>query len=185
MTETFTRPARSLKQALDRRMPKRRDESGLTTLEWLLIVAAVAGLAALAVVLVQNVVGETSEQIAGSSARKTAAIIAADEIMQDAERNSADQPSAAKHYDDWERHYASRCDRLEITYGDAGINTHSRFLYTINTGETKATQEVVATEITTHPPGGGTGTGFHATTGLSTHTVGAGTAVAHCVVRDA
>ena len=57
-----------------RRWPKRRaDESGLTTLEWLLIVAAVAGLAALAVVLVQNVVSETGEQIAGSSARLTSA----------------------------------------------------------------------------------------------------------------
>ena len=56
---------------------KRRDDSGLTTLEWLLIVAAVAGLAALAVVLVQNVVSDTSEQIAGSSARKTAAQVAA------------------------------------------------------------------------------------------------------------
>ena len=66
MTETLTRPARSLKKALDRQLPKRRDESGLTTLEWLLIVAAVAGLAALAVVLVTNVVSNTSEDIRGS-----------------------------------------------------------------------------------------------------------------------
>ena len=73
-----------------RRWPERRaDESGLTTLEWLLIVAAVAGLAALAVVLVQNVVGETSEQIAGSSARQTAATIAADQIIRDANRSAA------------------------------------------------------------------------------------------------
>ena len=72
-----------------RRWPERRaDESGLTTLEWLLIVAAVAGLAALAVVLVQNVVGETSEQIAGSSARQTAATIAADQIIRDANRSA-------------------------------------------------------------------------------------------------
>ena len=52
-----------------RRLFHRDDESGLTTLEWLLIVAAVAGLAALAVVLVQNVVDDTAEQISGSSAR--------------------------------------------------------------------------------------------------------------------
>ena len=43
---------------------KRRDEAGLTTLEWLLIVAAVAGLAALAVVLVRTWSGDTSDQIA-------------------------------------------------------------------------------------------------------------------------
>ena len=55
----------------------RRGEDGLTTLEWLLIVAAVAGLAALAVVLVTNVVDQTAEQIGGSSARKTAAQVAA------------------------------------------------------------------------------------------------------------
>ena len=51
----------------------RADESGLTTLEWLLIVAAVAGLAALAVVLVQQVVDDTAEEISSSSARGTAA----------------------------------------------------------------------------------------------------------------
>ena len=87
MTIPLARPVRKLKQAISRRLPQRRDDSGLTTLEWLLIVAAVAGLAALAVVLVQNVVGETSEQIAGSSARKTAAQIAASEIMAAADRD--------------------------------------------------------------------------------------------------
>ena len=76
MTETFTRPARSLKQALDRQLPKRRDESGLTTLEWLLIVAAVAGLAALAVVLVTNVVSDTSEDICRPERPQTAAELA-------------------------------------------------------------------------------------------------------------
>ena len=40
-----------------------RGEEGLTTLEWLLIVAAIAGLAALAVVLVQTVVNETAETV--------------------------------------------------------------------------------------------------------------------------
>ena len=59
---------------------RRRNNRGLTTLEWLLIVAAVAGLAALAVVLVQNVVDDTAEQISGSSARLTAAKVAAAEI---------------------------------------------------------------------------------------------------------
>ena len=51
----------------------RREDAGLTTLEWLLVVAAVAGLAALAVVLVQKVVGDTVEQVASGDARQTAA----------------------------------------------------------------------------------------------------------------
>ena len=77
MTTPLARSVHKPKQAIRRWLPQRRDDSGLTTLEWLLIVAAVAGLAALAVVLVQRVVGDTSEQIAGSSARKTAAQVAA------------------------------------------------------------------------------------------------------------
>ena len=75
----LARTVRKLKQAISRRLPQRRDDSGLTTLEWLLIVAAVAGMAALAVVLVTRVVSDTSDQIAGQSARKTAAELAAQE----------------------------------------------------------------------------------------------------------
>ena len=52
-------PSSSKRSAGDCR--SRRADSGLTTLEWLLIVAAVAGLAALAVVLVQNVVSTTRQ----------------------------------------------------------------------------------------------------------------------------
>ena len=116
------------KQAISRRLPKRRDDSGLTTLEWLLIVAAVAGLAALAVVLVQNVVSDTSEQIAGSSARKTAARVAAAEITDkaraanitaattgsQAEKTAADTAAAIELNSD----FKSSCKRLAITFGD-------------------------------------------------------------------
>ena len=111
------------------RWPKGRDESGLTTLEWLLIVAAVAGLAALAVVLVQNVVGDTAEQIAGSSARRTAASLAADSIVRDAGDDVDDQPTDAKTWDDWADFYESKCERLSLTYGDAGITVHPNFTY--------------------------------------------------------
>ena len=119
--------ARSLRQAITRRLPKRREDSGLTTLEWLLIVAAVAGLAALAVVLVQNVVSDTSEQIAGSSARKTAAQIAASDIMADADQDDGDQPDSADTWDEWFKHYRDKCNRLKITYGDAGISVIANF----------------------------------------------------------
>ena len=128
MTIPLARTVRERKQAISRQLPQRRDDSGLTTLEWLLIVAAVAGLAALAVVLVQNVVGDTSEQIAGSSARETAAKIAATTIMEDANRDASAQPAGAKTWSDWMNHYTSKCRRLAITYGDAGIDVESTFV---------------------------------------------------------
>ena len=108
MTGLFARNCRRLTQTLSRRLPERyrRDDSGLTTLEWLLIVAAVAGLAALAVVLVTNVVGDTSEQISGRSARLTAAQVAAQSISDNPDLN-ADEAEQQK-----------RCLRLKITYSD-------------------------------------------------------------------
>ena len=101
----------------------RRGEDGLTTLEWLLIVAAVAGLAALAVVLVSNVVDQTAEQIGGSSARKTAAQIAAVQITQKAHDDppavsGTPAVSSAADYNAKVREYREKCNRLDITYGD-------------------------------------------------------------------
>ena len=104
-----------------KRWPKRRDESGLTTLEWLLIVAAVAGLAALAVVLVQNVVSDTSEQIAGSSARRVAAELHAADINDEARAiatEGADAAAKTVHAGELSSIYRKKCQRLRITYGD-------------------------------------------------------------------
>lgn len=118
--------AAKLKQFARRRLPKRRDDSGLTTLEWLLIVAAVAGLAALAVVLVQTVVGDTSEQIAGSSARKTAAQVAAQEIQREADSDT--QPDEANTYAKWVQYYAAKCERIGITFADVdGLTVKANF----------------------------------------------------------
>ena len=89
----------------------KRGVDGLTTLEWLLIVAAVAGLAALAVVLVQNVVDDTAEQISGNNARLTAAQVAAEAINNDAETDVEKR---------------SACNRLSITYSDAFQGTPER-----------------------------------------------------------
>ena len=146
MTIPLARTVRKLKEAISRRLPQRRDDSGLTTLEWLLIVAAVAGLAALAVVLVQNVVGETSEQIAGSSARETAAKIAATSIMEEADQDASEQPRDAKTYDDWITYYTRKCRRLAITYGDAGIVVQSHFVHK-TTNAKKIDADVVADDI--------------------------------------
>ena len=106
---------------------RRAGDRGLTTLEWLLIVAAVAGIAALAVVLVQNVVSDTSEQIAGSSARAVAARLAGEQVVSDSLRPRSEQPTSARTWDGWQRFYDSRCKRLEIIYGDAGVDVTSGF----------------------------------------------------------
>ena len=105
----------------------RADESGLTTLEWLLIVAAVAGLAALAVVLVQNVVDDTAKQITSSSARLTAAALAGNRITNKA---AADVPATAAlntaGFTARSNEYKEDCLRLKITYGDIEDLTVSR-----------------------------------------------------------
>ena len=128
MNRLFARTCRKLTQTISRRLPERyrRDDSGLTTLEWLLIVAAVAGLAALAVVLVTNVVGQTGEQISGQSARRTAAELAAAEVVrraQTADVTDARWDSPAK----WATYYSEQCRRVAVTYSDAGITVTPMF----------------------------------------------------------
>ena len=113
-------PPGTLRQTISRRLPKRPDDRGLTTLEWLLIVAAVAGLAALAVVLVQNVVSDTSEQIAGSSARQTAAKVAALAVEDESKVYDATLDQFGD-WTKWQNYFTSKCDRIAITYSDAGI----------------------------------------------------------------
>ena len=106
----------------------RDDHSGLSTLEWLLIVAAVAAMTALAIVIVQNVVGDTAEGIVGRTARATAALHGANEVALLAGRDAAEQPAAAKTFGDWKVFYEGRCSRINIMYGDAGIETRPHFL---------------------------------------------------------
>ena len=109
-----------------RRSARRCDERGLTTLEWLLIVAAVAGLAALAVVLVQNVVDDTAEQLGGASARETAANVAADTVIREAKTA---QPSDSRFntWQKWELYFTARCERLEILYSDTNLDVEATF----------------------------------------------------------
>ena len=94
-------------------------------------------------------VGETSEQIAGSSARQTAATIAADQIIRDANRSAGDQPNSANTWEEWEKHYSSRCERLAITYGDAGITVSDSFDFWEVANTNPLTGPVTAANITT------------------------------------
>ena len=162
MTTPLARSVHKPKQTIRRWLPQRRDDSGLTTLEWLLIVAAVAGLAALAVVLVQRVVGDTSEQIAGSSARKTAAQIAAAEVQAAADRDSASQPDDAKTYGPWASYYTTRCNRIKITYSDVAdiaVTPNFTFATVVSTADVTEAAitpgSVTATANTAVPTSGG------------------------------
>ena len=100
-----------------------RGEEGLTTLEWLLIVAAIAGLAALAVVLVQTVVNETAENVQSREARLTAADIATTEIHQDWRNENPTSPDEA---DEINRKYRTKCQRFGIIYADISLDIESK-----------------------------------------------------------
>ena len=132
--------------------PRRaRDDSGLTTLEWLLIVAAVAGLAALAVVLVQNVVSETSEQIAGSSARATAAKVAAASVVQEAMTFDTGK-DRYETWNKWELYFTSKCNRIGITYSDANVTVAPEFAKaTASTGGATPTETLLAAGVLLPP----------------------------------
>ena len=113
--------------AAPRRGRRRRGDNGLATLEWLLIVAAVAGLAALAVVLVQAYVEDTGQRISDPNPRMLAAMLAADEVTSDAARDADEQPAWAKTYGPWSEHYTSECEQLGILYEDAEIKMEPNF----------------------------------------------------------
>jgi len=92
----------------------RADDRGLTTLSWLLIVAAVAGLAALAVVLVSAAISETAGDIAAEHPRHKAARLDADSITDKARAKlSATGPGNESSLND---DYGTRCNQLAIIY---------------------------------------------------------------------
>ena len=95
-----------------------RGDSGLTTLEWLLITAAVAGLAALAVVLVQAYVEDTGDRMSNPDPRVTSAIHSASEVETDAKAASAGDFDL---WADWESHFTQKCSLIAVLYSDAEV----------------------------------------------------------------
>ena len=138
--------------AVPRRGRRRRADNGLATLEWLLIVAAVAGLAALAVVIVQAYVDDTGKRISSPDPRVVAAMLAAQEVMKDAERDADQQPAAAKTYGPWADHYTSECEQLGIIYNDAAIKMEPLFMFAPGGEDSlELTDAVDADKIATAP----------------------------------
>ena len=95
-----------------------RGDGGLTTLEWLLVVAAVAGFAALAVVVVQSVVGDTAESVASHSARQEAAELMAAELTQ---RWQTVVPTK-QNVEAVNRAFVSRCQQIRVLFADIDLS---------------------------------------------------------------
>ncbi|MDE0499496.1 MAG: hypothetical protein OXH86_19330, partial [Acidimicrobiaceae bacterium] len=92
-----------------------RDQNGIVTLQWLLIVVAVAGLATLAAVLIHRTTDHAARYLAEYDARLHTAELAAFDIQQAAR---AQQPSPGR-ADQANRHWQRRCHQLRILYNDA------------------------------------------------------------------
>ena len=118
-----------------------RGDQGLAKLSWLLLAAAVAGLAVVLVqtyvedtpvVLVQTYVEDAGERMANPGLQATAAIEAASEVEINAKAAPADGFDS---WDDWERHFSQQCSLIAVLYSNAGVEVvHSNF-----TGATGAT----------------------------------------------
>ena len=115
----------SYAQSCRRGRPPRGD-CGLTTLEWLLITAAVAGLAALAVVLVQAYVEDTGERIANPDPRVTSA------STPPSVSRPTPRPRPRTDFDlwaDWESRFTQRCSLLAVLYSDVEVEVvHNNFI---------------------------------------------------------
>ncbi|MDE0495843.1 MAG: hypothetical protein OXH86_00680 [Acidimicrobiaceae bacterium] len=98
------------------RLRAARGEEGLTTLEWLLIVAAVAGLAVVAVVIVTRVVNQTADQLASSNPTVAAAQESARTLVEQANAVGTDPNDRDM---DWADDFDSRCKRLRLSFGSA------------------------------------------------------------------
>lgn len=92
-----------------------RNNAGMTTLEWLLLTAAMAALVAAAVVVVQSVVRDVGVDAGSFSARFRAARIAADSVTREWR---AHHPTSQYEADVLNRRYGERCGRLGITFAD-------------------------------------------------------------------
>ena len=93
----------------------RRSSSGLSTLGWLLLTAAVAAFTGSAVVAVGSVVRDVGVDAGGFSARFRAARIHADSLTREWR---AHHPVSQFEADSLNRRYGERCARLGITYAD-------------------------------------------------------------------
>ncbi len=127
-----------------------RGDCGLATLEWLLIVAAVAGLAALATVLVTDSVRDTAARISNSDARVAAARHTALNVETDAKAASAEDFEL---WADWERHFRQECSLIAVLYAEVEVEHNNFARATAGTDVFDADAARYAAAADEQPPG--------------------------------
>ena len=98
-------------------------DAGLITLEWLLIVGAVAGLAASSVLIVQRVVDDTSEVPVDPLVRLLEADIEAAFVASEAQAAFDAALSARNPSSYVDGNFSSRCTDVQTDFGDVVANT--------------------------------------------------------------
>lgn len=105
----------------------RRPERGLITLEWLLIVAAIAGIAGTSVLIVQQVVDDATDVPPDPVTRVIDADIAAAHIAAEAQAAYVDSLGSGPSYDNGR--FATRCKNLspnpQTRFGDVVVSDDS------------------------------------------------------------
>lgn len=96
-------------------MPRRPD-CGLVTLEWLLIVAAIAAVAGTSVLIVQRVVDDAADVPPDPWTRMIDADIAAAEIAHEAQQAFNESQNSGTAYDD--NDFETQCESLEVRFDD-------------------------------------------------------------------
>ena len=90
------------------------------TLEWLLIVGAIAGLAATSVLVVQRVLDDTAEIPADPAVRVIDADVAAAFVAADAQAAFDNDPAT---YDDFNEAFQNDCDAVAAAFSDVVADT--------------------------------------------------------------
>ena len=98
-------------------------DAGLITMEWLLIVGAVAGLAAFSVLAVQRVIDDTSEVPADPLVRLLEADIAAAFVASDAQATFDQAVSDGNPFSYVDGNFSSRCTGIQNDFPDAVAST--------------------------------------------------------------
>jgi len=128
----------------------------MTTLEWLMIVGAVSGLAALAVVLVTGLVDETAEQTGGGvTTNRSAAVATASQIEQEARTIDTSGSGPFATWSEWDRYFTARCSRLAILYSSVPVEVEAEFEAPYGLGAQAPTAAELAAAVKSKPTASG------------------------------